>query len=123
LPESLRESNRHQAADICRKLHIIECEIEPSTDWEASPPEFSPTEIEELARVEHSRWWKEREAAGWRLAAAKDEASKESPYLVPYDDLPEDIKEYDRAAVRGIPDFLGGIGFGFVRVRPRPGPA
>ena len=123
LPESLRESNRHQAADICRKLHIIGCEIEPLTDWAAALPEFSETEIEELARVEHSRWWKEREAAGWRLAAAKDEASKESPHLVPYDDLPEDIKEYDRAAVRGIPDFLGGIGFGFVRVRPGPGPA
>jgi hypothetical protein len=123
LPESLRESNRHQAADICRKLHIIGCEIEPLTDWEAALPEFSETEIEELARVEHIRWWKEREAGGWRLAAAKDEARKQSPYLVPYDDLPEDIKEYDRAAVRGIPDFLGGIGFGFVRVRPGPGPA
>jgi hypothetical protein len=117
LPESLRESNRHQAADICRKLHAVGCDIEPLTDWDAPPPKFSAAEMQLLARMEHERWQAEREAGGWKLAAEKNEARKETPYLVPYDELPDDIKEYDRAAVRGIPAFLAEVGFAVVRVR------
>ena len=117
LPESLKESNRAQAADIFRKLALIGCDIVPMTDWDAEPLAFTADEIEVLAIDEHERWFKERKAAGWRLAAAKDESRKESPYLIPYENLPEDVKEIDRAAVRGIPVFLAEIGFAVVRVR------
>ena len=116
LPESLRESNRHQAADICRKLHAVGADIEPLTDWDAPPPEFTAAETELLARMEHDRWQSERQAGGWKLAAEKDEKRKLTPYLVPYEDLPDDIKEYDRAAVRGIAAFLAEGGFAVVRV-------
>jgi len=117
LPESLKESNRAQAADIFRKLALIGCDIVPMTDWDAAPLAFAADEIEVLAPDEHKRWMKERLAAGWRLAAARNEERKESPYLVSYGDLAEDIKEMDRAAVRGIPGFLAEIGFAVVRVR------
>ena len=123
LPESLRESNLHQAADICRKLQAVGADIEPLTDWDAPPPEFSATDMELLARMEHERWQAEREAGGWKLAAEKNEARKQTPYLVPYDDLPEDVKEYDRAAVRGIPAFLAEVGLSVVRVRVGAAPA
>jgi hypothetical protein len=116
LPESLKESNRQQAADICRKLEAIGCDIAPLTDWDAEPPAFTADEIELLARMEHDRWWKEREAAGWRLAAARSESRKESPYLVPYEDLPSDVKEIDRATVRALPAFLAEVDFAVVRV-------
>ena len=123
LPESLRESNRDQAADIGRKLHAIGCDMSPLVDWDASPPEFSPAEVELLARMEHDRWWRERESAGWRYAPEKNEARKESPYLVPYDELPDEIQEYDRAAVRGMPAFLAEVDFAVVRVRRGEGGA
>jgi hypothetical protein len=115
LPESLKESNRAQAADIWLKLATIGCDIVPMTDWDAEPPAFTADEIEQLARMEHDRWWKEREAAGWRLAAAKNEARKESPYLIPFEDLPEDVKEIDRATVRALPAFLAEVDFAVVR--------
>jgi hypothetical protein len=73
--------------------------------------------------MEHDRWQAERESGGWKLAAEKNEARKQTPYLVPYDDLPEDVKEYDRAAVRCIPAFLAEVGFAVVRVRPNATPA
>ena len=117
LPESLKESNRAQAADIFRKLEAIGCDIVPMTDWDAELPAFTAGEIEKFARMEHERWRKERQAAGWKLAAARNEERKESPYLIPYEDLPEDVKEIDQAAVRGIPEFLAEIGFAVVRVR------
>jgi hypothetical protein len=116
LPDSLKESNRAQAADIFRKLALIDFDIVPMTDWDAEPLAFTADEIEVLAPGEHERWMKERLAAGWRPAAVKDEARKESPYLVSYGDLPENVKEIDRAAVRGIPGFLAEIGFAIVRV-------
>jgi hypothetical protein len=117
LPDSLKESNREQATDISRKLETIGCDIAPMTDWDAERPAFTADEIELLARMEHDRWRKEREAAGWRLAAARSESRKESPYLVPYEDLPEDIKEIDRASVRALPAFLAEVDFAVVRVR------
>jgi hypothetical protein len=115
LPESLKESNREQAADIYRKLESIGCDIVPMTDWDAEPTAFTADEIELLARMEHDRWRKEREAAGWRLAAARSEGRKESPYLVPYEDLPSDVKEIDRATVRAVPAFLAEVDFAVVR--------
>jgi hypothetical protein len=118
LPESLRESNRHQAADVCHKLRAVGCDIEPLTDWDAPPPEWSETEIELLARMEHDRWTRERQGGGWKLGPKKNEVRKESPYLVSYDELPDEIKEYDRASVRGIPAFLAEVDFAVVRVRP-----
>jgi hypothetical protein len=118
LPESLRESNRDQAADIFRKLRAIGCDISPLVDWDAASPEFSPAEVELLARMEHDRWWREREAGGWRFAPQKNETRKESPYLVPYDELSDEIQEYDRAAVRGMPAFLAEVDFAVVRVGP-----
>jgi hypothetical protein len=117
LPESLKESNRKQAADISRKVESIGGEIVPMTDWDAEPLVLTTDEIEPHAREEHERWRDERKAAGWRYAGARNDERKESPYLVEYEDLPEDIKEIDRAAVRGIPVFLAEIGFAVVRVR------
>jgi hypothetical protein len=115
LPESLKESNREQAADISRKLRAIGCDIAPMTDWDARPPAFTADEIELLARIEHDRWRKERESAGWRLAAVRNESRKESPYLIPYEDLPADVKEIDRATVRALPAFLAEVDFAVVR--------
>jgi len=83
LPESLKESNRAQAASIWFKLEAIGCDIAPMTDWDAEPLAFTADEIERLAPGEHERWLKERMAAGWRLAAARNEERKESPYLIP----------------------------------------
>jgi hypothetical protein len=117
LPESLKESNRAQAADIFRKLALIGCDIVPMTDWDAVPLVFTTDEIEVLAPGEHERWLKERRESGWRLAAVRNEERKESPYLIPYENLPEDVKEIDREAGRGIPVFLAEIGFAVVRVR------
>ena len=116
LSEALKESNRAQAADIAGKLEAIGCDIVPMTDWDVDPTVFTTDDVELLARLEHDRWRKEREAGGWRLAATKDETRKESPYLIPYDDLSEDVKEIDRETVRAVPAFLAEVYFGVVRV-------
>ena len=52
--------------------------------------------------MEHARWNAERWLAGWRLGK-KDLIKKTSPWLLPWEELPDEIKEFDRQAVREIP--------------------
>lgn len=49
-----------------------------------------------LARNTHENWAKARIAQGWRPGAERNDVRKEHPCLVPYDELPEEEKEYDR---------------------------
>ena len=123
LPEALRESNRRQAADIGRKLRAVGCDIEPLADWDAPPLTFTTAEVEQLARMEHDRWRAEREAARGHGRPTGSEPRRDSPYLVPWDELPEEIKEVNRDTVRAMPAVLAGIGFAVVRLRPAAVPA
>ena len=67
-----------------------------------------------LAIAEHDRWMDERLKSGWSLGD-KDVEHKKTPYLVPFADLPSDIAEYDRTAVREIPAYLASVGIQIVR--------
>lgn len=49
-----------------------------------------------LARNTHENWSKLRMQDGWKYGPLRDETRKEHPCLVPYDDLPETEKVYDR---------------------------
>ncbi len=57
-------------------------------------------EIEELtellARNAHDNWARQRMLEGWRYGANRDDKKKEHPCLVPYEQLPDSEKEYDR---------------------------
>ena len=72
--------------------------------WRPRPAETSgvavPDEIaaltESLARNTHENWAAQRIADGWRWGPARDDARKEHPGLVPYEELPEEEKAYDR---------------------------
>jgi hypothetical protein len=115
LPAALRESNRQNVLDIGRKLQAVGCRMEPLS-VEAMPLfEFTPAEVEQLSEMEHERWMAERIAAGWRASPHRDVQRKKTPYLVPYAQLPESVKEYDRATVRAIPGLLAGAGFAVTR--------
>ncbi len=62
-----------------------------------------------MARMEHARWNAERWLDNWTLGPRNPEA-KTSPYLVDWDPLPDEIKKYDRDAVRDIPELLKKVG-------------
>jgi class 3 adenylate cyclase/tetratricopeptide (TPR) repeat protein len=59
-----------------------------------------PAEIveltEHLARNTHENWARQRMTDGWRYGPVRDDARKEHPGLVPYEDLSEAEKQYDR---------------------------
>ena len=49
-----------------------------------------------LAKNAHDVCASERIRQGWTYGEARDDRKKEHPCLVPYEDLPEAEKEYDR---------------------------
>ncbi len=49
-----------------------------------------------LAKNAHENWARQRISDGWRYGPRRDDAKKEHPSLIPYEQLPEDEKEYDR---------------------------
>ncbi len=51
---------------------------------------------EVLSKNTHEVWAKERLEQGWRWGPVRSDAKKEHPCLIPYEDLPESEKVYDR---------------------------
>ena len=51
---------------------------------------------EEMARNVHEVWSQTRITDGWTYGPERNDAQKKHPCLVPYDELPESEKEYDR---------------------------
>jgi RyR domain len=52
--------------------------------------------LERLAENTHDVWAATRIADGWTYGPARDDKAKKHPCLVPYSELPESEKEYDR---------------------------
>ncbi|MEO8433060.1 MAG: RyR domain-containing protein [Acidobacteriota bacterium] len=51
---------------------------------------------EMLAKNTHENWARQRMDEGWRHGPARNDERKEHPSLVPYEQLSESEKEYDR---------------------------
>jgi hypothetical protein len=117
-PKEFRESNRRQADDVLAKLHQVGCSVHRIESRDVEGFTFTDEEIEILAEMEHVRWNTERLRNGWILAQERDVVKKASPYLVPWSELPDQVKEWDREAIRNIPGLLTQVGF---EVRRRAG--
>jgi hypothetical protein len=116
LTEELRESNRRQADHIPLKLKAIGCDFAPVVGVAAKSVTFSMEEIEIMAKMEHERFVAERLLQGFR-PGPRDPLKKTSPYLVPWEKLTKGVKEYDRQAVRAIPELLASKGFEVYRLK------
>ena len=54
--------------------------------------------LELVAENTHAIWGKSRCEEGWKYGPVRDDEKKETPCMVPYDQLPESEKAYDRRA-------------------------
>jgi hypothetical protein len=55
--------------------------------------------LEPLASNVHNQWMKGRLEASWKYGPKRDDEKKEHPSIVPYEELSEEEKEYDRQTV------------------------
>jgi hypothetical protein len=116
LPEHLRESNRQEADHIVEKLRVIGYEMREA-GGAVELESLTDEEVELLAELEHDRWTAERLADGWKLGETRDVLAKVSPYLVSWEELPEEVREWNLQPVRRIPQLLADVGLEMHRVR------
>jgi len=105
LPENLKQANYRQIQNIPKKLAMLNYEIANINDEREGVNEFSKEEIEVLAEEEHDHWVLQKVYQGY-TPGERDNDKKTTPYLVPYSQLSEDIKDYDRRINQDIPKIL-----------------
>ncbi|HYC59201.1 MAG TPA: RyR domain-containing protein [Thermoanaerobaculia bacterium] len=66
---------------------------------------------EELAKNAHELWAAQRIAAGWSYGPKRDDSAKHHPCLVPYEELPDAEREYDRQNAMGTLKAIIALGF------------
>lgn len=115
LPDSLKYSNLRQAMDIPVKLRAMGYAMRPVNSDGVAITKIPSEFVEELAEYEHEEWVKERVSTGWKLGGDKaDHVNKITPYLIPYNQLSEEVKQLDRDPVENIPVLLPRIGMKIV---------
>ena len=123
LDEEAHDFYRQAADHAPVKLRSIRCEIASAKNAE-SAFEFSPAEIESIARMEHRRWSASRMLAGYHFGQTpdgrKDARRRIHPMLVEWDALPEAERGLLRDSVVRIPQWLQSIGKA-VKRRPANG--
>jgi hypothetical protein len=85
---------------------------------DTSHVELSPDILrltEQLSRNAHEVWARERIAQGWRYGKERSDARKEHPSLVPYDQLPESEKVFDRNTAMGTLKAILALGYRIVK--------
>ncbi len=110
LSQDLKESNRRQAASYPAKLRAIGCGFKTVAQPDPEAVVLDDADVETLAALEHDRWANDRLMAGWRLGP-RDPERFLNPHLVPYSDLDEATRQFDRDAVRKMPQHLADAGF------------
>jgi ppGpp synthetase/RelA/SpoT-type nucleotidyltranferase len=113
LREDYRASNFSHIDHIEDKLKTIGMMIRKVEHGSSRLVQFTDSQLELLSEMEHGRWNVERLKSGWRLGA-KNAEEKTTPYLVPWNELSEKIRDYDRDFVRTIPERLALVGYEIV---------
>jgi hypothetical protein len=76
-------------------------------------PEELHALIEKLAENNHDIWAAQRIKEGWTYGSKRDDGKKEHPDLIPYNDLPESEKEYDRNSAKETIKAVMALGYMF----------
>lgn len=59
------------------------------------PQELAPL-VEKMAKNVHEVWAQSRMSQGWTYGKVRNDEQKKHPCLIPYEELPEEEKVYDR---------------------------
>lgn len=70
---------------------------------------------EAVAAAVHETWMRGRLAQGWKYGLERNDALRTNPCIVPYGDLPESEKAYDRETAKTVVRVLGEQGYDIVR--------
>ena len=92
---------------------------ENKLDYTPEPMDLSSVDLpesliqlsERIAENVHEVWAKARMDEGWTYGEKRDDIHKKHTCLVPYDELPEEEKEYDRNTAMNTIKMVKKLGF------------
>lgn len=115
LDEIYKEANRVTVRNIPTKLAAAGYAMVPARSDE-EPINFPDNDLEKLAKMEHDLYVKARLEQGFTLGEATADNPRRNPYLVEWDEVPEEIKVIDRNQVKEIPKILAKAGYAVVKL-------
>lgn len=74
-------------------------------------PEELEQLVEQMSKNVHEVWSKTRIQQGWTFGEQRNDELKTHPCLIPYEELPESEKEYDRNTSIGTLKLIMKLGF------------
>ena len=119
LPDWLQEENVAAAERISRILALVSLRIAPedrdAEDQLESVQRILEQHLELLAEEEHDGWVDYKLQDGWQLGP-RDDDNRRHDGLIPYRELPDSVRQYDRNSVLMYPEVVKRSGFRIVPV-------
>ena len=84
---------------------------QPMDTSDVKLPEELNELVEKMAKNVHEVWAQSRISQGWTYGPERSDALKHHPCLVPYEELPEVEKAYDRDTALGTLKLICKLGF------------
>ncbi len=84
---------------------------QPIDTGEIHLPEDLTELIEQMAKNVHEVWAQSRISQGWTYGEERSDVLKQHPCLIPYEELPEVEKAYDRDTALGTLKLICKLGF------------
>jgi len=74
------------------------------------PPELLAL-TDTISKNVHEVWAAKRISEGWKYGAVRDDEKRETPRMVPYEELPDEEKAYDWSTAESTLKLLISLGF------------
>lgn len=88
---------------------------QPIDTKEVTLPEELMVLVEAMAKNVHEVWAETRIEQGWTFGPERNDSLKHHPCLIPYEELPEEEREYDRNTAIGTLKLIQKLGFKITR--------
>lgn len=84
---------------------------QPIDTTDVKLPEYLESLVEQMSKNVHEVWAETRISQGWTIGEKRNDDLKTHPCLVPYEELPEEEKAYDRNTSIGTLKLIMKLGF------------
>lgn len=88
---------------------------QPMDTTDIELPEELEQLVEQMSKNVHEVWAETRIQQGWTYGEQRNDELKTHPCLVPYEELPEEEKEYDRNTSVGTLKLIMKLGFKIIK--------
>lgn len=105
------------------KNYLVTINLKDMKEYIPKPIDLSDVELTEdlnelreaIAENAHEIWAENRQAEGWSYGPQRDDHLKQTPDMVPYSQLPESEKEYDRDMAMKTIKLLKKLGYDLIK--------